>query len=67
MNREYPKGSAIRYVSDHHHLLEKQRFVLLKAIVFAYTALRRMAKALRPHALTEQDGVHGRIQHPYHH
>ncbi len=51
MDRGYPIGSAVRYVSDHHRLPEKQRFVLLRAIVSADTALCRMAKVLRLHAL----------------
>jgi len=51
VDRGYPNDSAVRYVSDHHRLPEAQRFVLQRTIVSADTALRRMAKALRLHAL----------------
>ena len=51
VDRGYPNDSAVRYVSDHHRLPEEQRFVLQRTIVSADTALARMAKALRLHAL----------------
>jgi hypothetical protein len=51
VDRGYPNDSAVRYVSDHHRLQEEQRIVLLRTIVSADTALRRMAKVLRLHTL----------------
>ncbi|MCX6676775.1 MAG: DUF434 domain-containing protein [Methanothrix sp.] len=51
MDRGYPNDTAVRYVSDHHRLPEGQRIVLLRTIVSAERAQRRMAKALRLHAL----------------
>jgi len=51
VDRGYPKTSAVRYVSDHHSLPEKQRFVLQRTIVSADMALCRMTKALRLHTL----------------
>ncbi len=50
-DRGYPGDYAIRFVSDHHRLPQKQRFVLQRIIVSADRALCRMAKALRLHAL----------------
>jgi hypothetical protein len=51
VDRGYPNDSAVRYVSDHHRLPEAQRFVLLRTVVSADTALARMAKALQLHDL----------------
>ncbi len=51
MDRGYPASSAIRFVSDHHRLSEDERMVLQRVIVPARTALPRMAKTLRLHAL----------------
>jgi hypothetical protein len=51
VDRGYPKDSAAAFVSDHHRLLEEQRFVLQRTVVSADTALCRMAKALRLHTL----------------
>ena len=44
MNRGYPKESAIRFVSDHHRLLEEQRFVLTRVVVASDTAKAREDK-----------------------
>ncbi len=51
MDRGYPGDSAVRFVSDHHRLPEEKRFILRRIIVSADTALARMAKATRLHAL----------------
>jgi hypothetical protein len=45
VNRGYPKDSAIRFVSDHHLLLEEHRFVLARTIVAGERARTRRAKA----------------------
>lgn len=45
VNRGYPKDSAIRFVSNHHLLLEEHRFVLTRIIVAAELASIRRAKA----------------------
>ena len=44
MDRGYPKESAIRFVSDHHQLLEEQRFVLTRVVVASDMAKKRRDK-----------------------
>jgi hypothetical protein len=44
MDRGYPKESAIRFVSDHHRLPEKQRFVLTRVVVASDMAKARRDK-----------------------
>ena len=51
MDRGYPKESAIRFVSDHHRLLEEQRFVLTRVVVASDTAKKRRDKILPFEAL----------------
>lgn len=54
-DRGYPAASAVRFVSDHHRLSEDQRMVLRRVIVPARTALSRMARARRLHALRDRE------------
>ena len=51
MDRGYPKESAIRFVSDHHRLLEEQRFVLTRVVVASDMAKKRRDKILPLEAL----------------
>ena len=56
LDRGYPKGSALRFVSDHHRLPQEQRYVLVRVLVAAGLARSRMSKivplkALRGNAL----------------
>ena len=51
MDRAYPKESAIRFVSDHHRLLEEQRFVLTRVVVASDMAKKRRDKILPLEAL----------------
>jgi hypothetical protein len=44
VDRGYPKESAIRFVSDHHRLLEEQRFVLSRVVVPSDVAKARRDK-----------------------
>jgi hypothetical protein len=44
VDRGYPKGSAIRFVSDHHQLPEEKRFVLTRVVVPSDTAKARRDK-----------------------
>lgn len=54
MNRGYPSGPSVRFVSDHHRLPEEQRFVLKRVVVPAGLAEARRAKALPASALSGQ-------------
>jgi hypothetical protein len=46
IDRGYPTGSAVRYISDHHRLPDEHRFVLGRTIVAKEVARRRMAKVV---------------------
>ncbi|VVB62947.1 Uncharacterised protein [uncultured archaeon] len=51
MDRGYPKESAIRFVSDHHRLLEEQRFMLTRVVFASDTAEKRRDRILPLEAL----------------
>lgn len=55
MDRGYPKESAIRFVSDHHRLLGKHRFVLTRVVVPSDTARARKYK------IQPLEALHGRV------
>jgi hypothetical protein len=47
VDRGYPKETAVRFVSDHRRLPEKERFVLMRVIVPAVQARLRRKKILQ--------------------
>ena len=46
LDRGYPKDSAVGFVSNHHRLAEKERFILMRVVVRSDLAWARRSKLL---------------------
>jgi hypothetical protein len=57
LDRGYPKDSAIRFISNHHGLLEVQRYVLARVVLSSAPARARKAKAIPVQALSGKDVI----------
>lgn len=54
MDRGYPKGSAVRFVSNHHRLAKEERFILMRVIVKSDVAQARRSRMLKLEDLKDQ-------------
>jgi hypothetical protein len=57
VDRGYPKESAVRFVSNHRRLPEKERFVLMRVVVPAGQASSRKEKILQHRDLRGRDVI----------
>ncbi|MBN2111179.1 MAG: DUF434 domain-containing protein [Methanosarcinaceae archaeon] len=55
LGREYPKSSAVRFVSDHHRLKGTQRFILSRNVLAPAIAASRRSKRLACTDMQDRD------------
>lgn len=54
VDRNYPKESAVRFVSNHHRLADGERFILMRVVVRCDVAGGRRSKVVRLEDLRDQ-------------